>query len=340
MTAAAKRETAHAAGFRVQGLELFLSRTVTGFRGPVVVRQIGDDPASETHVITTPAARFILRVKPSVPPAPHIQPFEREFRILATLHAKDYPTPRPLIYSDDTAIIGTPFYVTTCIEGRVYERASLPGTAAAERTAIYDAMNETLARLHAYDPQALGLSGLSRSGGYLAGQVELWGRHYLAVRRDDMPEMDRLLAWLPDHLPAERPQRLVHGDYGIGKLVIASDETKVAAVMGWEQASLGDPIADAVNHALNWIVPPADGSASLSRLDLADLGIPSMDRYLTAYAARSGLGEIPHLNNYLAYNLFRQAALQLALDDPEQPTRARSLAKFGWAFAQRASAKN
>jgi aminoglycoside phosphotransferase (APT) family kinase protein len=329
MTAAAARESGHNFAFGVQRLETFLSRTIAGFRGPVTVRQLSARSVNPSALITTPSERFILRSKPPVgePSAP----LDREFRILAALHAKGFPTPRPLIFSDDLSIIGTPFYVMAFVEGRVFEKPALPATAPVERTALYEAMVDTLARLHAYDPSALGLSFLGKNDHYLARQVEHWSQMWLASG-GAIAEMDKLMAWLPEHLPPEQPLRLIHGDYRIDKLIISPNEAKIAAVIDWEQATLGDPIADAVRHFMIWVTPPAgDGIETLVSLPLGQLGIPAMDRYLATYASRVGIAEVPHLNTYLAFNFFRMVAA-----GGLTARQSGALAKVGWAFAQRA----
>ncbi|GGE34276.1 aminoglycoside phosphotransferase [Agaricicola taiwanensis] len=332
MTVAA-REIPQANQFRVQRLEVFLTHTIAGFRGPVTVRPIHDGLENMSYLIATPGDRLVLRAK--TPDATH--PLEREFRVVAALSARGFPVPRPLIYSDDESVLGYAFYVMTFVDGRIFPRPSLPGVTPADRTAIYDAMTDTLARLHSYDPHTLGLASLNKSSGYLAGQVQHWSEVYRTLSGDELPEMNRLMAWLPDHLPPDRPLRLVHNDFATEKLIIAPQEPKILAVVDWEAATLGDPVADAVNSAIPWITPHATASGtSLMGLKLSELGIPSMDRYLSAYAARAGLAEIPHLNTYIAYCFFRRVAMLRRNPGAAEPRHAAALAKIGWAFAQRA----
>jgi aminoglycoside phosphotransferase (APT) family kinase protein len=333
MTAAAAREATPTNQFRVQRLELFLNHTIAGFRGPVTVRPVHDGLQNASYLIATPTERFMLRVK--VEAASH--PLEREFRVLAALHTRAFPVPRPLIFSDDDSIVGAPFYVMSHVDGRMFARPSLPGVTAAERTALYDQMNDTLARLHSFDPHSLGLASLNKSSGYLTSQVAYWTDVYLSAPGEPLPDMDRLVEWLPDHLPPDRPLRLVHNEFSTDKIVAAPQEPRIIGVLDWEAATLGDPIADAVSSAIPWVTPHATASgASLMGLKLADLGIPTMERYLSAYATRTGLAEIPNLNTYVAYGFFRKIAMLRRLPGVADPRHAAALARIGWAFAQRA----
>lgn len=333
MPATAARDTAPAAHFQVRQLEVFLGHTIPGFRGPLTVRPIHDGLEHATYLIATPTERFILRAKTEGASSP----LEREFRILAALNARGFPAPRPLIFSDDISVVGRVFYVMNFVEGQIITRPAMPGSTPAERAAIYDAMNDALARLHSYDPHNLGLSGLNKSSGYLESQVAHWTQVY---RRSSAPaneDMEKLTNWLPGNLPPDRPLRLVHNDFSLDKLLIAPQEPKLVAVIHWETATLGDPIADAVSSALVWVTPAATAAGqSLMGLNLPELGIPTMERYLSAYASRSGLTEIPHLNRYIAYAFFRKIARLSRSGEAADPRHMAALAKIGWAFAQRA----
>ena len=122
--------------------------------------------------------------------------------------------------------------------------------------------------------------------------------------------MERLIAWLPAHLPPAQPPRLVHGDYRLDNIILAPDEPQIAAVLDWELSTLGDPLADFSYHLMQWHMPPSDaGTGSLVGQDLAALGIPPLDAYVDAYVARTGLDPRPHLPVYFAYNFFRLAAI-------------------------------
>jgi aminoglycoside phosphotransferase (APT) family kinase protein len=171
-------------------------------------------------------------------------------------------------------------------------------------------MNATLARLHSFDPAAIGLGDYGRGENYVARQVERWSRQYRASETQTIDEMERLIAWLPRHLPPPQPPRLVHGDYRLDNIILASDAPNIAAVLDWELSTLGDPLADFSYHLMQWHMPPADaGTGSLVGCDFAALGLPTLDDYVGAYVARTGLDPRPHLAVYFAYNFFRIAAI-------------------------------
>ncbi len=215
-------------------------------------------------------------------------------------------------------------------------------------------MNATLARLHAFDPAALGLADFGRGENYVARQVERWSKQYRASQTERIDEMEQLIAWLPAHLPPSGPVRLVHGDYRLDNLIVAPSEPKILAVLDWELSTLGDPLADFSYHLMQWHMPPSDGGAGTGSLvgqDLAALGIPSLPAYVDAYVDRTGLDPRPHLPVYFAYNFFRIAAILQGIigrvrDGTATSEHAaakaqmvRPLAVKAWEFARAAGAR-
>jgi aminoglycoside phosphotransferase (APT) family kinase protein len=196
------------------------------------------------------------------------------------------------------------------VDGRVFWEAEMPSSNPAERAAVYDAMNATLARLHSYDPAAIGLADYGRGENYVARQIERWSRQYRASETEKIEDMERLMEWLPAHLPPPQPPRIVHGDYRLDNMIIAPDSQKILAVLDWELSTLGDPLADFSYHLMQWHMPPSQaGTGSLVGFDLPALGIPSLDDYVAAYVKRTGLDPRPYLSVYSAYNFFRIAAI-------------------------------
>jgi aminoglycoside phosphotransferase (APT) family kinase protein len=198
------------------------------------------------------------------------------------------------------------------VDGRVFWDPQMPGSDPAERTAVYDAMNETIARLHSFEPVQIGLGDFGKGENYVARQVDRWSKQYRASETEKIDAMERLIAWLPSHLPPSGAPRLVHGDYRLDNLIVARDAPKVIAVLDWELSTLGDPLADFTYHLMAWHMPHSEsaaGTGSLVGHDLAALGIPSMADYVNAYVARTGLDPRPVLPVYLAYNFFRLAAI-------------------------------
>ena len=229
----------------------------------------------------------------------------------------------------------------------------MPSSHPAERVAIYDAMNETIARLHSFEPTQVGLADFGKGENYVARQVERWSKQYRASETERIEEMERLIAWLPSHIPPAGPVRLVHGDYRLDNLIVARDAPTVAAVLDWELSTLGDPLADFTYHLMAWHMPHSDsaaGTASLVGHDLAALGIPSMADYVDDYVARTGLDPRAHLDAYMAYNFFRIAAILQGIigrvrdgtatseHAPAKAEMIRPLAEKAWEFAQAAGA--
>jgi aminoglycoside phosphotransferase (APT) family kinase protein len=227
----------------------------------------------------------------------------------------------------------------------------MPGSNPTERAAVYDAMNETIARLHSFDPGKIGLSDFGKGENYVARQVERWSNQYRASETEKIDAMERLILWLPSHLPPSGPARVVHGDFRLDNLIIESHAPQVAAVLDWELSTLGDPLADFSYHLMAWHMPHSEsaaGTASLVGHDLKALGIPSMTEYVDAYVERTGLDPRRHLSVYLAYNFFRIAAILQGIVGrvrdgtatsefaPAKAEMIRPLAEKAWEFAKSA----
>ncbi len=215
-------------------------------------------------------------------------------------------------------------------------------------------MNATLARLHSFDPEAIGLGTFGRGENYVARQVDRWSKQYRASETEKVDEMEQLMEWLPKNLPPAGPARVVHGDYRLDNMILARDAPRILAVLDWELSTLGDPLADFSYHLMQWDMPPSESMAGASTLlgrDLAALGIPTRDAYVDAYVARTGLDPRPYLPVYLAYNFFRITAIIQGIvgrvrdgtaTSEYAPTRAqmvRPMAAKAWEFARAAGAK-
>jgi len=304
------KEVAERLRFDVGRLESYLRTNVEGFAGPIALSQFKGGQSNPTYLLETPLQRYVLRRKPPGKLLPSAHAVDREFRVISALHPHGFPVAQPILYCADETIIGTAFFVMAHVAGRVFWEAEMPSSNPAERGAVYDAMNATLARLHGFDPAAIGLADYGRGENYVARQIERWSKQYRASETEKIEEMERLIAWLPAHLPPPQMPRLVHGDYRLDNMIIAADAPKVVAVLDWELSTLGDPLADFSYHLMQWHMPPAEaGTGSLVGLDLAALGIPSLADYVAAYVKRTGLDPRPYLPIYFAYNFFRLAAI-------------------------------
>jgi aminoglycoside phosphotransferase (APT) family kinase protein len=335
-------------------LQDYLAAAVPDFACLVAVRQFKGGQSNPTYLLETAKAKYVLRRKPPGKLLPSAHAVDREFRVISALHAQGFPVARPVLYCSDEAVAGTAFYVMEFVDGRVFWEPQMPSSDPTERAAVYDDMNAVLARLHAFDPAAIGLSDFGKGENYVARQVDRWSKQYRASETETIPEMDKLIAWLPGHLPPAGPVRLVHGDYRLDNTIVAADAPKIRAVLDWELSTLGDPLADFTYHCMQWHMPSSDagaGTGSLVGLDLKALGIPSLSEYVDSYVARTGLDPRPYLAVYSAYNFFRLAAILQGIvgrvrdgtaTNENAPARAqmvRPLATTAWEFAQQAGAR-
>lgn len=347
------KEAAPALALDAARLQQYLAQHVGGFEGPLTIRQFKGGQSNPTYLLETPARRYVLRRKPPGKLLPSAHAVDREYRVIAALHAQNFPVAQPLVYCADESVAGTAFYVMDFVDGRVFWEPQMPSSHPAERTAIYDSMNRTIARLHSFDPAQIGLADFGKGENYVARQVDRWSKQYRASETERIDEMERLIEWLPGHIPPSAPARLVHGDYRLDNLIVLRDAPAVAAVLDWELSTLGDPLADFTYHLMAWHMPQTEsaaGTATLVGHDLRALGIPTMMDYVDAYVARTGLDPRPYLSTYLAYNFFRIAAILQGIigrvrdgtatseHAPAKADMIRPLATKAWEFAQKAGA--
>jgi len=345
------KEAAPALRMDVERLERYLAAQIKGFAGPLLIQQFKGGQSNPTYFLETPARCYVLRRKPPGKLLPSAHAVDREYRVIHALHVQDFPVAEPLLYCDDESVAGTAFYVMSFVDGRVFWEPQMPGSNPAERTAVYDAMNATIARLHTFDPTDLGLSDFGKGENYVSRQVERWSKQYRASETERIDAMERLIEWLPGHIPPAGPARLVHGDYRLDNLIVARNDPKIIAVLDWELSTLGDPLADFAYHLMAWHMPHSEstaGTATLVGHDLDALGIPSVADYVDDYVARTRFDPRPHLPAYLAYNFFRIAAILQGIIGrvrdgtatsefaPAKAEMIRPLAEKAWEFARAA----
>src|SRR4051812_14070935 len=219
--------------FDTAPLEQYLTANANGFKGPLSVKQFKGGQSNPTYMLETPQRKYVLRRKPPGKLLPSAHAVDREFKVISALHAEGFPVPAPVLFCDEAAIVGTPFYVMSHVDGRVIWEPHMPDAEAEERAAVYDAMNATLARLHALDPAALCLADFGRGENYVGRQVERWSKQYRASETEKIDEMERLMAWLPAHLPPPAPVRLVHGDYPPRNLFLSAARPRPPPGLHW-----------------------------------------------------------------------------------------------------------
>ena len=329
-------------------LDAWLREHVDGYAGPLTLRQFKGGQSNPTYELTTPTAAYVLRRKPPGVLLPSAHAVDREFTVISALHAQGFPVARPHALCTDEGVIGSIFYVMDKVEGRVFWDLKLPGLSPDERRAVYDAQVDTLAALHGFDPDAIGLADYGKAGNYFARQVGRWTKQYRASEIDPAPAMDRLIAFLPDSLPPEGLTRIVHGDFRLDNMILAPDVPRVRAVLDWELSTLGDPMADLSYLLIAWAIP-ATMRNGLAGADLETLGIPSVEQTVERYADKTGMRPA-NLDWLFAYNLFRLAAICQGIagrvrDGTAASAHAKSMAAqvgplsdAAWTFAKKAGA--
>ena len=290
-------------------LARWLEANVAGYAGPLSVEQFRGGQSNPTYKLVTPRRNYVLRRKPPGKLLKGAHAVEREARVLAALAQVDFPVAQVHGLCLDEGVIGTRFYVMDCVDGRIFWDATLPEVARGERRRLFASMNETLARLHLVDVGAVGLADYGRPGNYFERQIARWSGQYRGdVEAGREAHLDRLVEWLPAHIPPGDETRLVHGDYRIDNLVFHPAEPRVLAVLDWELSTLGHPLADFAYHLMMYRMPRGI-SAGLLGENLESLGIPAEEEYVTAYCRRTGRDGLPGLDFYVAFNMFRRACI-------------------------------
>jgi len=290
-------------------LGAWMADHVEGFAGPLRVEQFRGGQSNPTYKLVTPARAYVLRRKPPGDLVPGAHAVEREAQVLGRLGAAEFPVAHIYGLCTDEAIIGTWFYVMEHVEGRIFWDATFPGVDRAERPRYFFAMSEALAKLHALDPGDVGLGDYGKPGNYFARQIGRWTRQYLADEEAGRnAEMDALLVWLPAHIPPADETSIIHGDFRCDNMIFDPAAPAIRAVLDWELSTLGHPLADFAYSAMMYRMPPHI-VPGLRGADLAGLNIPSEADYVASYCAAAGREAVPHYEYYIAFNLFRLAAI-------------------------------
>jgi aminoglycoside phosphotransferase (APT) family kinase protein len=272
----------------------------------VPVAQFDAGQSNPTYLIDAGTRKLVLRRKPPGTLLPSAHAVDREFRIMRALAATRVPVPRCLALCEDPSVIGSAFYVMEYVEGRIFRDPALPSVSRAERGPIYTEMNRVIAELHSLDPNTLGLADYGRAGNYIERQVQRWTKQYRASQTEDIPAMNRLIEWLPLHIPPADETRIVHGDFRLDNVIFDPHEPCIRAVLDWELSTLGHPLADFAYHCLVWYRTPHMQQGVLG-LDLEALAIPPVRDYLAAYCNRLGREVVTprEWEYYIVFNMFR-----------------------------------
>jgi aminoglycoside phosphotransferase (APT) family kinase protein len=305
------REVSERLRFDEAPLSAWMQANVDGFHGPLTVSQFKGGQSNPTYRIDAPSGSYVLRRKPPGKLLPGAHAVDREYKVLSALGTQGFPVPRVYGLCEDESVIGTPFYVMDMVPGRIVWEAEFPGLAREQRAAHFDAMNATIAQLHSYDPEAIGLGDYGKATGFVERQVARWSKQYLSdTDAGRVPAMDRLVDWLGSNLPPDSGRSsVVHGDYRCDNMIFDPREPEVRAVLDWELSTLGDPASDFTYHLLMYRMPGGPSFSGLAGQDLKALGIPSEEDYVAAYCRRTGRDQLPNKDYLIVFCLFRLAAI-------------------------------
>jgi aminoglycoside phosphotransferase (APT) family kinase protein len=298
--------------FDEAALARYLQQHVEGFVGELRVEQFKGGQSNPTYKLTAGGKSYVLRRKPPGKLLASAHAVDREYTVITALAGTDVPVAKTYCLCEDESVIGTAFYVMEHVEGRILWDPALPGDGytPAVRRAMFEEMNRVIAALHQVDYTAIGLADYGKPGNYFARQIGRWTKQYRASETERIDAMDRLIAWLPEHIPPGDETTIVHGDYRLDNMIFHPTEPRVLAVLDWELSTLGHPLADFAYHCMTWHIP-AGVFRGLGGAKLKDLGIPSESEYVQMYCQRTGRDGIDadHWDFYMAYNLFRLAAI-------------------------------
>jgi len=337
----------------VERLEAYLYETIPGYRGPLTVKQFDGGQSNPTYLLVTPAAKYVLRRKPAGVLLKSAHAVDREFRVIRALsRIEGFPVPEALVLCEDDSVIGSMFYVMRHVQGRVFWDCRMPDLSRDERAAVFDSANATLAKLHTVDYAALGLGDFGRPGNYFERQIARWSKQYEMSRTEDIPEFDKLMAWLPTAVPPDDGRStIIHGDFSFHNLLIHPVEPRVVAIVDWELSTIGHPFGDLTYHVMEWYRPPGiDTRGTLNGADLHALGIPTLQQYIDRYCERTGFTFGGNIDFYCAFNLFRVAAIlqgvahrslagnAAASNASQMASLIRPLARAAWQFAREGGA--
>nr|XP_046191177.1 acyl-CoA dehydrogenase family member 10-like isoform X2 [Oncorhynchus gorbuscha] len=271
----------------------------------VAVHQLNPSQSNSLYHLTTGGRHLLLRKEQKTSRA-----METEFRLLKSLSGSGIPVPEIIDLCEDPSVLGAPFLLMEVCLGRMFSDPSLPGLTPGDRRALYQAMQHTLHQIHCLDPRAVGLEDYGEPVDYMGLQVQWWTQQYRDSETPPIPAMERLIQWLPLHLPKQQRSTLIHGSFSLENLVFHPEKPEVVAVMDWGHSRLGDPLTDLTFSCMAHCLPQDNPLLTgISDRGLVQLGIPTVEEVMGQYCSSMGLEEgVPDWNFYMAFHLFCLAA--------------------------------
>lgn len=291
--------------FDEKALTDFMEKNVQDFVGPLSIEEFKGGQSNPTYLVKTKAQSYVLRRKPPGKLLKSAHAVDREYRVITALNNTDVPVPKTFALCEDTEVIGTAFYLMEFMDGRVLWDPSMEESDAEEALGVYTSMNNTLAKLHSVDPIKVDLESFGRPGNYVGRQVSIWSKQYVDSETEEIVEMNKLIDWLPQNLPSDKPLRIVHGDFSLTNLMMHNDKPEVIAILDWELSTLGDPCADFSYHCMQYRLNPHLSDQEYCK----KTGIPTEEEYVKMYCDKTGYDLKEEWELYMAYNLFKSAGI-------------------------------
>ena len=291
--------------FDLEALNTFMKETIEGFEGPIKIEEFKGGQSNPTYLIKSKNQSYVLRRKPPGKLLKSAHAVDREYRVITALNNTGVPVPTTYALCEDNEIIGTAFYLMEFMDGRVLWDPSMEDSSKEEASGVYTSMNNTLAKLHSVDPIEINLENFGKPGNYVGRQVSIWTKQYVDSETEEILEMNKLIDWLPNNLPSDKPLRIVHGDFSLTNLMIHKEKPEVIAILDWELSTLGDPCADFSYHCMQYRLNP-----NLSKKEYCKkAGIPTEEEYVSMYSDVTGYDLKDEWELYMAYNLFKSAGI-------------------------------
>jgi len=296
----------------LQKLSAYLKDNMPGYAQPLEVLQFPGGHSNLTYLLKIGGHEFVLRRPPFGKKIKSAHDMGREYHILSKLiHA--YPhVPRPRLYCEDEAVIGAPFYIMERIKGTILRAKPPAGVDLSPQVmkTLSENFIDNLAAIHAVDIHTVGLEDFGKPEGYVARQINGWTGRYRSAQTDELPQIDEVISWLADHMPAEQGASLIHNDYKYDNLVLdPADPTQIIGVLDWEMATIGDPLMDLGTALSYWVNADDPEMLRANAFGLTTLpGSLTRSQLAERYSQTSGR-ELPDLLFYYIYGLFKLAVI-------------------------------